>query len=53
MLSQSYKNIQQVIKNDIYVMNILLSSSTRKTVYGKNESGNVDFMFSLLVNFGI
>ena len=53
MLSLSYKNIQQVIKNDIYVMNILLSSSTRKTVYGKNESGNVDFMFSLLVNFGI
>ena len=52
MLSQSYKNIQQVIKNDIYVKNILLLY--QENCYGKNESaGNVDFMFSLLVNFGI
>ena len=51
MLSQSYKNIQ-VIKNEINVKNILLLY--QENGIQKNESdGNVDFMFSLLVNFGI
>lgn len=49
MLSQSHKNTR-VIKNEPHVKSILSSAGK---LHEENQSGNVDFMFSLLVNFGI